>query len=463
MSTTELRSWRPRSYQEQAVRLGVTQACAGFLLRPGMGKTTISYAIIKILKTKRLIKRTLVIAPLRVIYNVWPKQKNDWAEFADLRVQILHGKDRVKNFHNLDADIYCINPEGLEWLDTPEHLAWLRQHFDVLIVDESTKFKNTGTQRFKRVRKFIQHFKRRYILTGSFTPNGLMDLFGQVYLLDEGAALGRFITHYKTKYFYPTDYLGYNLAPHAWAADEIAGKIAPLTLVLDREGNLDMPELIFNDVMVDLPEPARKQYAQMEEHMLATLDAELVVAANAAVATSKCRQIANGCLFTNAGDGTWTDIHDAKIDALKDLVEELSGESLLVVYEFKPDLEKLRKAFPNAVLLTGGSATQDAKNIGLFAGGFVQIGLGQFTSISLGIDGLQNKCRNVVMFGLTWNLQDYSQTIDRIWRQGQRADTVIVHRLIAKDTVDQRVLKVLNNKDSTQSNFLTLLKGMKRP
>jgi len=463
MSTTELRSWQPRSYQQQAVKLGIAQACAGFLLRPGMGKTTISYAIVKILRDKRLIKRTLVIAPLRVIYNVWPKQKNDWAEFADLRVQILHGKDRVKNFHNIDADIYCINPEGLEWLDTPEHLAWLRQHFDVLIVDESTKFKNTGTQRFKRVRKFIQHFKRRYILTGSFTPNGLLDLFGQIYVLDEGAALGRFITHYKTKYFYPTDRMGYTLAPHAWAADEIAGKIAPLTLVLDREGNLDMPELIFNDILIDLPENARKQYAQMEEHMLATLDKELVVAANAAVATSKCRQIANGCLFTNAGDGTWTDIHDAKIDALKDLVEELSGESLLVVYEFKPDLEKLRKAFPNAVLLTGGSATQDATNISLFAGGFVQMGLGQFTSISLGIDGLQNKCRNVVMFGLTWNLQDYSQTIDRIWRQGQRADTVIVHRIIAKDTVDQRVQRVLNAKDSTQSSFLTLLKGMQRP
>lgn len=461
MSTTELRSWQPRSYQEQAVKLGVSQACAGFLLRPGMGKTTISYAIIKILKSKRLIKRTLVIAPLRVIYNVWPKQKDDWREFADLRVLVLHGKDRVKNLHNLDADVYCINPEGLEWLDTPEHLAWLRQHFDVLIVDESTKFKNTSTQRFKRARKFIQYFQRRYILTGSFTPNGLLDLFGQVYLLDEGAALGRYVTHYKTKYFYPTDYLGYTLAPHAWAADEIARKIEPLTLVLDREGNLDMPELIFNDILVDLPPNARKQYAQMEEHMLATLDTELVVAANAAVATSKCRQIANGCLFTNAGDGTWTDIHDAKIDALRDLVEELSGESLLVVYEFKPDLEKLRKAFPNAVLLTGGNATQDAKHISLFAGGFVQMGLGQFTSISLGIDGLQNKCNNVVMFGLTWNLQDYSQTIDRIWRQGQRADTVIVHRLIAKDTVDQRVLNVLNNKDATQSNFLTLLRGMK--
>lgn len=461
MSTTELRSWTPRSYQERAVRLGVSQACAGFLLRPGMGKTTISYAIIKILKSKGLIKRTLVIAPLRVVYNVWPKQKNDWLEFADLRVHILHGKDRVKNLRNLDGDIYCINPEGLEWLDKPELLAWIREHFDVLIVDESTKFKNTGTERFRRLKSFIKYFKRRYILTGTFTPNGLLDLFGQVYLLDEGAALGRYITQYKTKYFYPTDYMGYNLAPHPWALEEIAKKIEPLTLVLDREGNLEMPELLFNDIEVDLPPAAREQYQQMERHMLATLETELVVAANAAVATSKCRQIANGCLFTNAGDGTWTDVHDAKIDALKDLVEQLSGESVLVVYEFKPDLEKLRKAFPNAVLLTGGNATQDAKNISMFSSGFVQMGLGQFTSISLGIDGLQNKCRNVVMFGLTWNLQDYSQTIDRIWRQGQKADTVIVHRIIAKETVDSRVLQVLNDKDATQNNFLSLLKRMK--
>ena len=426
-----------------------------------MGKTTISYAIIKILKSKGLIKRTLVIAPLRVVYNVWPKQKNDWQQFADLRVTVLHGKNRIANLHDLSHDIYCINPEGLEWLDKPEHAEWVRQNFDVLIVDESTKFKNTGTERFKRIKKLIKYFKRRYILTGTFTPNGLLDLFGQVYLLDEGAALGRYITHYKTKYFYPTDYMGYALAPHPWALEEIAKKIEPLTLVLDREGNLEMPELLFNDIEVDLPPAAREQYQQMERHMLATLDTELVVAANAAVATSKCRQIANGCLFTNAGDGTWTDLHDAKIDALKDLVEQLSGESVLVVYEFKPDLEKLRKAFPNAVLLTGGNATQDAKNISMFSSGFVQMGLGQFTSISLGIDGLQNKCRNVVMFGLTWNLQDYSQTIDRIWRQGQKADTVIVHRIIAKETVDSRVLQVLNDKDATQNNFLSLLKRMK--
>ena len=459
MLTTELRSWTPRSYQEQAVRMGVSQACAGFLLRPGMGKTTISYAIIKVLKSKALIKRTLVIAPLRVVYNVWPKQKNDWAQFADLKINILHGKRRVENLYDLDADIYCINPEGLEWLaENPDHIAWLRQHFDVLIVDESTKFKNTSAQRFKRIKKFIKNFKRRYILTGTFTPNGLLDLFGQVYLLDEGAALGQWVTHYKTKYFYATDHMGYNLAPHPWAAADIAGKIRPLTLVLDREGNLDMPKLLFNDITVDLPASARAIYTQMEATMLAAVKQDLVVAANAAVASSKCRQIANGCLFTNAGDGTWQDVHDAKIEALQDLIEQLSGEPVLVVYEFMPDLEKLRKAFPRAVLLTGGNATTDSRNISLFTGGFAQMGLGQFSSISLGIDGLQNKCCNVVMFGLTWNLQDYSQTIDRIWRQGQQAATVIVHRIVAADTVDQRVLRVLNSKDAVQNDFLTLLK-----
>lgn len=457
----QLPSWKPRSYQETAVRLGVQQACAGFLLRPGMGKTTICYAIVKILKPRNLMRRALVIAPRRVIYSVWPKQKDAWAEFADLKVNVLHGKHRVQAFKDLSADIYCITPEGLEWLLADAALvAWLRAHFDVLIVDESTKFKNTGTQRFKRLRTMIPYFKRRYILTGSFTPNGLLDLFGQIYILDEGGALGRYISHYKAKYFYPTDYMGYNLAPHAWAMEEIARKINPLTLVLERAGNLQMPELLFNDIKVALPADARSRYSQMEHDMLTTLDnAALVVAANAAVATSKCRQIANGFVFGN--DGAWTDLHSAKIEALLDLIDQLNGESALIIYEFMPDLEKLKKALPTAISLTGNSAAVDARNIELFSGGFVQLALGQVSSISLGIDGLQNKCSNVIMYGITWNLQDYSQTIDRVWRQGQRADTVVVHRLLAEDTVDERVLAVLNNKESTQTSFLQLLNRMK--
>ena len=332
----------------------------------------------------------------------------------------------------------------------------LREHFDVLIVDESTKFKNTSTARFKRMRKFIPLFKRRYILTGSFTPQGLLDLFGQIYILDEGGALGRYITQFKNKYFRATDYMGYNLAPVPGAAEEIADKIKPLTLVVDYKDNLVMPELLFNDIVVDLPPAALRKHTEMFKELVTQAQEGLIVAANAAVATSKCRQIANGFVFNNFSE--WEDLHDAKIEALQDLVEQLSGAPVLVLYEFIPDLEKLRKAFPKAVVLTGsGSADKDARNIQLFSAGVVQMALGQFRSVSLGIDGLQNNCNTIVMYGLTWSLEAYSQSIDRVWRSGQKQDSVIVHRLIAAGTVDERVLTVLNDREADQSAFLNLL------
>lgn len=469
MTTTEqLPSWQPRPYQVDGIRLGIVQACAGFLLRPGMGKTTIVYAIHDILKKKSLIKRTLVIAPIKPMYNVWPRQKDAWENFKHLDVVVCHGKDRMKTFRDLSHEIYVINPEGLEWLvgdKTPtkaqlDNIQWLRLNFDVLVVDESTKFKNTGTQQFKRMRKFVKHFKRRYILTGSFTPKGLMDLFGQIYLLDEGSSLGRYVTHYKNKYFYATDYMQYNWQPHAWAADAIAGKIAPLTLVMEREGNIELPELLpCNDIFIDLPPAARKQYDAMEEFMLASVgDDELVIAANPAVASSKCRQIANGGLYPSGGSGGWSDVHDEKISAVRELIDELSGEQLLIAYEFKFDLEKLQKAFPEGTCLTTGNAKRDDDAIARFASGDVAVGFGQVASISLGIDGLQNHCSNVCMYGITWNLQDYSQTIDRVWRSGSKAKYVTVHRIIARDTVDERVVKVLVNKEATQTHFLGALK-----
>lgn len=457
-------SWVPRSYQETAVGLAISQACLGLLLPPGMGKTTIVYAATTILQGKQLIKKVLVIAPLRVCYNVWPRQKNAWKEFAHLRVSVAHGRDKEQALRDPRADIVCINPEGLDWLcdeNSPSRLEYIRKHFDVLVVDESTKFKNTGTKRFKLIRKFIKFFQRRYILTGTFTPNGLLDLFGQVYILDEGGALGRFITHFRTKYFYPTDYMGYNLAPHSWAPDAIAKKIAPLTLVLKREDHLVLPELLFNDIEVELPEDAKKKYKQMEDTLIIDIANDEIIAANAAVATSKCRQIANGGVYSQSAPGEWEDLHDAKLDALDDLIEELSGESLLIVYEFDFDIQKIQKRFPAVRKLTTNNSKTDSENIAKFSSGEIQLGAGQFSSISLGVDGLQNSCRHICMYGLTWNLQDYIQTIDRVYRQGTSADTVIVHRIVAKDTLDERVIQVLNNKDKTQSDFLKLLKDLR--
>lgn len=454
-------NWTPRPFQETGIELGISQACAGFLLRPGMGKTTIMYAIIQILIQQGLMKRALVIAPIKPMYNVWPRQKDDWIQFQDLDVAVAHGKDRVDTLHDLDNDIVVINPEGLEWLE--KEADFTRKNFDVLIVDESTKFKNTGSQRFKRIRKIVKWFRRRYILTGSFTPKGLLDLFGQIYVLDEGSALGSYVTHYKNKYFYTNDYMGYNWVPHDWAPAAISARIAPLVLVLEREGNLEMPILMPpNDIFIDLPPAARVQYDHMESFLLARMaDEENVIAANAAVATSKCRQIANGAIFTNAKDGTWEDLHDAKIKALEDLIDQLAGENLLVAYEFQFDRAKLEAAFPNAVVLTTGNARKDDANIELFKSGGVQLGLAQISSIALGIDGLQHGCSNVCMYALTWDLQNYSQTIDRVWRQGQKSPYVTVHRIIARDTVDERVLKVLGDKEATQTAFLTLLKDMR--
>lgn len=439
-------------------------------MSPGMGKTTTIYAIYSILKSKSFVKRVLVIAPLRVCYNVWPTQCHEWAEFDHFQVKILHGKDKDKNLKDLSADIYCVNPEGLPWLTgavkagkrkmvlDPKKLAYLKEHFDVLVVDESTKFKDTGTSRFQILRQFIKNFRRRYILTGTFSPNGLLDLFGQVYILDEGDSLGPYITGYKNKYFYPTDHLGYNLAPHSWAPEAVAQKIAPLCLVLDRNEHLDMPELIFNDIVVELPLAARGKYDLMESALVALLDEGNIIAANAAVATSKCRQIANGALYLE--DHSHVNIHDAKLDALEDLVDQMSGEPLLVAYEFKFDLERIQERL-KCPALGQGSMKQDADLIMAWNSGRIPVLLGHPASISLGLN-LQGACANMCWYGLTWNLEQYLQTIDRIYRQGQKSPHVIVHRILAKDTLDERVLQVLDSKEKSQDQFLKLLEGMRK-
>lgn len=434
-----------------------------------MGKTTTLYAIFKILKDKSFVKRALVIAPLRVCYNVWPVQCHEWKEFHSMRVNILHGKNKEQNLRDLDADMYVINPEGLSWLTgakkvgkrkvvlDPQKIAYIKENFDVLIVDESTKFKDTSTARFLTIRQFIRVFRRRYILTGTFSPNGLEDLFGQVFLLDEGASLGAYITHYRNRYFYPSVHNEHALIPHDWAAGEIAEKIAPLCLVLDRKEHLDMPDLMFNNIPVDLPAEAMQVYRRMEDELVALLEEGNIIAANAAVATSKCRQIANGALYRE--DHSWSIVHSEKLDALGDLIEQMSGEPLLVAYEFKFDLERIQERF-KVPALGQGSMKQDQDLIMAWNAGRIPVLLGHPASISLGLN-LQGACSNMCWYGLTWNLEQYLQTIDRIYRQGQKSANVIVHRIIAKNTLDERVLQVLDAKEKSQDSFLRLLQTLR--
>ena len=300
----------------------------------------------------------LVVAPLRVIYNVWPKQKDEWEEFKDLKVVTLHGPSKEAALLE-KADIYCINPEGLEWLLNPTYETKTDSNgrvvvnkkkivkvdnriFDlcnVLLVDESTKFKEYSTNRFALLRFVIPKFKRRYILTGTIAPNGLLDLFGQIFILDQGASLGRYITHYRDKWFHQVGYGGYQWDPDVGAKESIAKAIAPLVLQVDIKDYVKMPKLLPpHDIYVDLPPVVMKQYRTMEKKMIAEVLAGNIVAKNAAVASGKCRQIANGALYTSPS-GEYEILHGEKLDALEDLLEQLQGQPVLIAYVFDFDRE----------------------------------------------------------------------------------------------------------------------------
>lgn len=446
-------NYNPHEYQKDGIKFLLQYACAGLLLDPGLGKTSITFAAFRILRKAGLVKKMLVVAPLRPAHSVWPREAQKWDEFRDIRVCVLHGPDKD---HKLRApyDVFVINPEGLSWLF--EELRGKPFPFDMLVVDESTKFKHTDTKRFKCLRPHLNSFKRRVILTGSFAPNGLLDIFGQVFIMDLGNSLGRFITHYRNTYFNTTGFGGYTYVPKQGAAEAIYAKIAPLTMRMAAKDYLQLPELLFNTILIDLPPLARKVYDQMEELMLAELDGETIVAANAAVATAKCRQIANGGIYS--GDlHESQNIHSAKTDAVVDLVEELGGKPALIAYEFKHDLERLQAAFPGAPHLGGGVTAKKQREVeDAWNAGNIQVLLAQPQSVAHGLN-LQGVGAAVVFHSLTYNLEEYEQLIRRVWRQGQK-ERVMVHHIVARDTVDQAILKAIARKDHTQQSLLSALR-----
>lgn len=443
----------PHDYQKRAVQFGLKQACAGFFLDPGLGKTSIIYSIFKALQDEGLVRRMLVVAPLRPAHSVWPGEAAKWDEFNDLNVVVLHGKGWPRLLDR-DVDVHVVNPEGLPKLEAG--LKGQDWPWDVLVVDESTRFKHTNTQRFKKLRPMLPRFARRYILTGSPAPNGLLDLFGQIYILDGGAALGQFITHYRINYFDSTGYGGYTWVPKRGAPERIYERLRPLVLRMEAKDYLELPELIYNTVEVELPPTARKSYDQMESLLLTSVEEEVVVASNAAAATSKCRQIANGGIYH--GDGqTYTNLHEAKLDAVDEIIEELSGKPALVAYEFLHDLDRLRKRYPGAPHIGGGVTPARFRDIeAAWNRGDIPVLLAQPQSVAHGLN-LQGTHATVIFHSLTWNLEDDEQFIRRVWRQGQK-DRVIVHRVVAKDTVDEAIIKLLKSKDRTQRALLDALK-----
>lgn len=451
--------WTPHAYQKHAVEFMIDKATAGLFLDPGLGKTAISLTAFSLLQKQKVNKRALVIAPLRPCYSVWGPEAKKWDHISYLRVGVLHGSRKEEALRDVeDFDVSVINPEGLDWLMRSVHKYHKKWPWDVLIVDESTRFKKHDTQRHKTIKSMLNHFARRYILTGSPAPNGLIDLWGQVYILDGGVSLGQYISHYRMNYFDNPDRQGWGWVPRKGSEQAIYQKLKPFVLRMEAKDYLELPELIENVVEVDLPPAALKQYRQMEDALITLLDNdELVTAANASVAWGKCRQIANGGLFHEGGE-KWTDIHEAKVDAVEEIIEELSGKPALVAYEYRHDLDRLRKRFGADVPYIGGgvpaSRFRDIER--RWNAGEIPVLLAQPQSVAHGLN-LQGTGAAVIDAGLTPDLEVDEQFVRRVWRQGQK-ETVFRHRIVARGTVDEVIVKMLHKKDKTQRALLDALK-----
>jgi len=437
-------NWTPHPYQTDAMAFALQRDGCGLMLDPGLGKTSITLAVIDIARNAGDIRKVLVVAPLRVCKTVWPVEARKWDDFHALKVVNLCGINKAKLLASIDADyhIYLINPESLVKV-----LPLLSAEFDMLVLDESTKFKDTQTQRFKALRQRIHQFKRRMILTGTPVPNGVQDLFGQMFVVDLGASLGRYVSHFRMEFCYQ-DPSGYGWNMRRGAAEQIYKRVANRLMRLEARDHIEMPTLINNFIEVELPEECREQYDGFERDFIAQIEDETIAAFNPAAVGIKLRQMANGFVYDAAGRPVW--MHEEKLDALEELVEEMQGRPLLVAYEFIEDAAMIRERIPHVVDL--GHAKDPQAIISAFNCGQIPVLIAHPASAGHGLN-LQEACNTICMYGITWNLEYYQQFIARVCRQGQRAPHVIVHHVICKDTKDEDVMAALRGKDVTQKAF----------
>lgn len=481
----EPKDWTPHAYQKKAVKFLLNHGAAALLLDPGLGKSSVTLAALKLLKAKFLNEKTLVIAPLRVIYSVWPAELKKWSDFSGLKAVILHGPEKEAALAS-EADLYLINPEGLDWLlklektkgrsgktrVTLDLKRWKGLGFDTLVIDELTKFKHPSTNRYKALKQVRHTFSRIWGLTGSPAANGLMDLFGQFFILDGGRSLGKFITHFRNEYF-DLGYDGFTWSLKKGADQLIFERIKPLSLRMAASDYLELPELIENDIYVDLPEKAAAIYKHLEDDLIAQIDKKVVVAANAASASMKCRQVASGGIYLDAdvealvkapkGQREWTDLHSAKVDALEELIEQLQGQPLLVAYDFKHDLTRLQERFGDDLPYIGGGVTakRSAELEQLWNAGKLPVLLGHPASIAHGLN-LQEAGCHVCWHTPTWNLEHYSQFIARVHRQGNKSRQVTVHHLLARGTIDEDMMAALRGKEKGQQALFKALRARRR-
>ena len=443
--------YNPYDYQEYATNFILEHPIAAIFLDCGMGKSVISLtAIDSLLFDAYDVKKVLVIAPLRVARDTWPKEIKKWDHLKDLTYSVVVGSE-MERFKALNkkASIYIINRENVDWLVNKSHYEF---DFDMLVIDELSSFKSCKSKRFKSLLKVRHKLKRIVGLTGTPSSNGLMDLWAEFRLLDGGKRLGRFITNYRNNFFLPDKrnaQIVFSYKPKQGAREEIYRLISDISISMMSCDYLKLPECIYNNVEVTLDQKEMSLYKKLAKEMVLTLKDKEIDAINAASLSNKLLQMANGAIYDENKEVIA--IHDKKLEALEDLIESANGKPVLIAYWYKHDLERIRDKFKEARCI------KTSQDIDDWNAGKIDIGLIHPAGAGHGLN-LQEGGATLIWFGLTWSLELYQQTNARLHRQGQLA-TVIVHHIVCKDSIDEDVLLALERKDETQSSLINALKA----
>lgn len=441
----------PHDYQAHAIDFILEHPQAALLLEMGLGKTAVTLTAIHQLVLDRFeVSRVLVVAPLRVARDTWRDELSKWdhLEGLDMAVALGSAKQRAAALDS-GALITTINRENVPWLVRQYGKDW---PFDMVVLDESSSFKNPQAQRFKALKAVRPKINRIVALTGTPASNSLLDLWAQFRLLDEGERLGKFISHYRDELFTPDKRNGaqvYSWKPRPGAEEEIYRRISDVTLSMRTADYLTLPPLTEVTVPIRLSPEERKTYDRLKSDLVLTLPEGVIDAANAAVLSGKLLQMASGSVYTE--DGTPLVVHERKLEALEDLIEAANGKPLLVTYWFKADLARIQQRFPQATLL------ESRADMRAWDRGEVPVALLHPASAGHGLN-LQAGGAHLVWYSPTWSLELYQQTNARLYRQGQQ-QPVTIHHLITEDSIDPQVMKALSRKDTTQTALIEAVKA----
>lgn len=433
-------------YQRRLIHQAKETPHIGLFMEPGLGKTATALTIIK----ESRPGRTLVIAPKRVAESVWAQECRKWEHLSDLRVALVMGtpEQRLKALYS-NSNLFVINMENVAWL--VEH--WLDGLFDYLVIDESSRFKDPSTKRFKALKKVLKTFKRRLILTGTPTPQGVGDLWAQVGILDLGQRLETTLTKFRDRYMFASERnrhtnVVYKWAPREGAAQEILNKISDICFSLRAEDYLQLPELTKLHHSIELDKATMSKYKELKKEMVSEIDGQQITAVTAAALANKLLQFTSGTLYTEDDEAV---AHSTKLEYLESILEE-NPHPTLVFYHYKTALKKLKEAFPHAQELS-------SDNLEDWRQGKIQVMLAhpQSGGIGLNLQCNEGDLAHIVWYDLPWSSENYIQANARVYRQGQEKP-VIIHHLVAKGTIDEQVVKVLEGKMGTQDAIMNALK-----